>query len=100
MHTKEGAARSGRLPIRGGEMKEWIYAKGIPIEAQYLYRKGLELENTGRLKEACGYFRQAVLLAPKYAKAIYEMGNCLAKMGFYDRAMEQYTKANEVNSLR
>jgi tetratricopeptide (TPR) repeat protein len=77
---------------------EWLYAKGIPIEAQYLFRKGLELEMTGRLKEACGYFRQAVMLAPKYARAIHEMGNCLAKMGYYERAREKYSQAVRINS--
>ena len=76
---------------------EWIYAKGIPIEAQYLYRKGLEMMNVGKTEAALAYFKQSVVLAPRYAKAIFEMGNCLALMGKYDAAMEKYNHAVEVD---
>lgn len=76
---------------------DWIYAKGIPIEAQYLYRKGLEMMNIGKTEAALAYFRQSVVLAPRYAKAIFEMGNCLALMGQYDAAMEKYNNAVEAD---
>ena len=76
---------------------EWIYLKGIPIEAQYLYRKGMEMEDRGDHRAALAYFGQAVLLAPAYAKAIFEMGNCLACMGRYDEAMVKYQRAAGVD---
>ena len=72
---------------------EWIYGKGIPIEAQYLYRKGVEMESRGDHHAALVYFGQAVLLAPEYAKAIFEMGNCFACMGRYEEAMVKYRRA-------
>jgi len=77
---------------------EWIYAKGIPIEAQYLYRKGLELENAGKAEAALAYLKQSVILAPQYGKAIFEMGNCLALMGRHNEAMQYYTRAVKANS--
>jgi len=72
---------------------EWLYAKGIPIEAQYLYRKALDLSRKGRYDEALKYFRQSVIIAPGYTKAIFEMGNCFAQMGRYDEAREKYEQA-------
>lgn len=78
---------------------DWIYAKGIPIEAQFLYRKGLELEGQGRMDAALACFRQAAFLAPGYAKAIFEMGNCLAKLGRYNEARETYRRAARIDPL-
>ncbi len=77
----------------------WIYAKGIPIEAQYLYRKGLEMSAYGQPEKALLYFRQSVFLAPGYAKAQFEMGNCLARLGRYDEAYEKYKRAAEIDPL-
>ncbi len=72
---------------------EWIYAKGIPIEAQYLYRKALDYSQHGRDDEALKYFRQSVVIAPGYAKAFFEMGNCFARLGKDDEAREKYAQA-------
>lgn len=72
---------------------EWMYGKGISIEAQVLYRKAIELEERGDHEAALACLGQAVLLSPCYARALFEMGNCLARMGKYDEAMEKYKKA-------
>lgn len=69
---------------------EWLYAQGIPIEAQYLYRKAQEMSRTGRDESALKYLKQAVIIAPSYSKAFYEMGNCLEKLGRHCEAFEKY----------
>jgi len=78
---------------------DWIYLKGIPIEAQYLYRKALEYSKFERYETALRYFRQAVVIAPRYSKAFYEMGNCLANLGQYDEAIALYDRAMGIDPL-
>ena len=76
---------------------EWLYAKAIPIEAQYLYRKARELSENGQPGMALNYYKQAVVIAPRYSQAYYEMGNCLARLGRYAEAMEKYQRAITIN---
>jgi len=78
---------------------DWIYMKGIPIEAQYLYRKALEHAKLERYETAIRYFRQAVVIAPRYSKALYEMGNCLTYLGQYDEAIVLYNRALHIDPL-
>jgi tetratricopeptide (TPR) repeat protein len=88
-----------RYGNRRGRRMDWIYMKGIPIEAQYLYRKALELSKMERYETAVRYFRQAVVIAPGYSKAFYEMGNCLANLGQYDEAIALYNRALHIDPL-
>ncbi len=76
----------------------WLYARGIPIEAQYLYQKALDMSRKGRDEIALKYFRQAVIIAPGYATAFFEMGNCLARLGRYQEAREKYERASHISS--
>jgi len=76
---------------------EWLYAKAIPIEAQYLYRKAMEMSLQGQTGMALNYFKQAVVIAPRYSKAYYEMGNCLARLGLYAEAYEKYQRAIHID---
>ena len=73
--------------------------KGIPIEAQYLYRKALELSMMERYETAIRYFKQAVVIAPRYSKAFYEMGNCMVSLGRYDEAITLYNRAIFIDPL-
>ncbi|MGB9176547.1 MAG: tetratricopeptide repeat protein [Methanoregula sp.] len=75
----------------------WVYMKGIPIEAQYLYRKALELSKQERYETALKYFRQAVVIAPRYSKAFYEMATCQAYLGESDEAIRSYNRAIEID---
>lgn len=77
---------------------EWLYAKGIPIEAQFLYRKAQDLSRHGNDEGALRYFRQAVIIAPRYATAFFEMGNCLARLGRYGEAREKYEQATHLDA--
>ena len=72
---------------------EWLYAKAIPIEAQYLYRKAMVLSEQGQTGMALNYLKQAVVIAPRYSQAYYQMGNCLALLGQYAEAVEKYRRA-------
>jgi tetratricopeptide (TPR) repeat protein len=81
----------------GGRNMNWVYMKGIPIEAQYLYRKALELSKLEHYDSALRYFRQAVVIAPRYSKAFYEMANCQAYLGEYDEAIRLYSRAIDID---
>jgi tetratricopeptide (TPR) repeat protein len=76
---------------------EWLYTKAIPIEAQYLYRKARELSLAGQTSAAMKYFRQAVVIAPGYSQAWYQLGNCLARLGRYAEAIEKYQRAIRID---
>lgn len=76
---------------------EWLNAKAIPLEAQCLYRKARELSLEGKTGMALNYFRQAVVIAPRYSHAYYEMGNCLARLGLYTEAIEKYQRAIHID---
>ena len=76
---------------------EWLYAKAIPIEAQYLYRKAMELSVQGQIGMALTYFKQAIVIAPRYTQAYYQMGNCLARLGRYTEAIEKYQQAIRID---
>lgn len=76
---------------------EWLYAKAIPIEAQYLYRKARELSLQGQTALALNYYKQAVVIAPRYCQAYYQMGNCLALLGQYPEAIEKYLRAIHID---
>jgi tetratricopeptide (TPR) repeat protein len=82
---------------RGSCPMEWLYSKGIPIEAQYLYRKAFVMAGQGQDESALKYYRQALIIAPRYSKAVYEMGNCLAHLGRYAEAVSMYDRAIHLN---
>ena len=76
---------------------EWLYSKGIPIEAQYLYRKAHEMAGQGKDASALKYYRQALIIAPKYAKALFEMGNSFAHLGMFAEAIASYDRAIHID---
>ena len=77
----------------GGRSMKWVYMKGISIEAQYLCRKAEELARHERYDTALIYFRQAVVIAPAYTKAICEMANCETHLGNHKEAVRLYNRA-------
>jgi tetratricopeptide (TPR) repeat protein len=83
--------------VQKGIDMEWLYAKAIPIEAQYLYRKARELSEQGQPALALNYYKQAVIIAPRYCQAYYQMGNCLALLGQYPEAIEKYQRAIHID---
>ena len=65
----------------------------ISMEAQNIYRKAVEFEQRGKHETALSYLRQAVTIAPKFALAFNELGNCLCAMGREREALVKYEKA-------
>ena len=76
---------------------KYTYAKGIPIEAQFLYKKAMEFYSIGKTETALKYLRQTMVIAPGYSKALFEMGNCLARLGHQDEATALYEKAIQID---
>lgn len=72
---------------------KYTYEKGVPIEAQYLYKKAMEMNTRGKTESAVKYFRQALVIAPGYSKALLEMGTCLEKIGQQEGAAARYDQA-------
>jgi tetratricopeptide (TPR) repeat protein len=71
----------------------------IPLEAQYLYRRGLEMKNQQKEDLALVYLRQAVFIAPGFSKAYYELGNCLARLGRPEEASVYHLKADRIDPI-
>ena len=71
----------------------WIYMKGISIDAQYLYRKAMELWKQERYETALRYFKQATVIAPGYAKAFAAMASCHVNLGRFDDAIRLCNRA-------
>lgn len=75
----------------------YIYTKEVPIEAQYLFKKAMEVYSMGKTETALKYLRQTTLLAPRYSKALFEMSNCLAELGQQEEAEERYEQAIRID---
>jgi Tfp pilus assembly protein PilF len=76
---------------------KYIYAKGVPIEAQYLYKKAMEMFRSGNPESALKYLKQTMVIAPRYSKALFEMGNCLTTLGQHDEAQARYEQAVQID---
>jgi len=72
---------------------QYTYAKGIPIEAQFLYKKAMEMYSKGNTESALRYLKQTMVIAPGYSKALFEMGNCLTRLGQHEEARVRYEQA-------
>jgi tetratricopeptide (TPR) repeat protein len=76
---------------------KYTYVKGIPIEAQYLYKKAMEMYDLGKTESALKYLRQTLVIAPCYSKALFTMGTCLEKLGLYGEATARYEQAVQID---
>jgi len=72
----------------------------IPLEAQYLYRRGLEMTGQQKDESALVYLRQAVIIAPGFSKAYMELGNCLARLGRQKELSAYRMKASPVDTTQ
>jgi tetratricopeptide (TPR) repeat protein len=71
----------------------------IPLEAQYLYRRGLEMIGQQKEDLALVYLRQAVFIAPGFSKAYQELGNCLTRLGRPEEASVYYLKVRRIDPI-
>jgi tetratricopeptide (TPR) repeat protein len=77
----------------------WNGSGGIPLEAQALYRRAHEVAGRGRYGEAVGILRKSVLIAPRYTRALEEMGDLLEKTGKFREALEAFDRALRVDPM-
>ena len=64
-----------------------------PHSANLFNIKGVIVKNMAHLDEAIGCFQQAIILDPKYAKALTNLGNTYQALSRYESALEAYKKA-------
>ncbi len=84
--------------MKGGKITVKSYNNNtIPLEAQYLYRRGLEMIDQEKEDIALVYLRQAVFIAPGFSKAYRELGNCLVRLGRSDEASAYHLKACRID---
>jgi tetratricopeptide (TPR) repeat protein len=76
------------------------YNNTIPLEAQYLYRRGMEMINQQKEDVALIYLRQAVFIAPRFSKAYRELGNCLSRLGHPEEASAYHLKACRIDPIQ
>ena len=76
---------------------KYTYVKGIPIEAQYLYKKAMEMNSIGKPESALKYLRQTLVIAPCYSKALFTMGTCLEQLGLHVEATARYEQAVRID---
>jgi tetratricopeptide (TPR) repeat protein len=82
--------------MEGIAMKSYNYTT-TPLEAQYLYRRGLEMIDQQKEDIALVYLKQAVFIAPGFSKAYRELGNCLARLGRLEEASKYCLKASRID---
>jgi tetratricopeptide (TPR) repeat protein len=65
---------------------------GIPLEAQNLYRRGIEFSGNKKPEAAVKCLRQAVTIAQKFCRAYRELGACLTRLGRQEDVAYCYAK--------
>ena len=71
----------------------------IPLEIQVLKRRAMEMSSHGNYLEALKIFSWVVFIAPRFARAQYEMGRCLENLGRHHEAVERFDKAKRFDPL-
>lgn len=65
----------------------------IPLEAQSLYRRGIELSNQENHEAAAKCLRQAIIISPRFAAAYRELGHCLIRLDRKSDAEDCFRKS-------
>jgi|GEM_PF-2613706 tetratricopeptide (TPR) repeat protein len=71
----------------------------IPLEAQYLYRRGREMMDLQHLDIALVYLRRAVFIAPGFSNAYRELCSCLDLLGRPEEASVYRMKASRSDPM-
>lgn len=72
-------------------------AGALPLEAQYLYHRGLFLSQKGKKELAVRNLKMAVTLAPTFCEAHNVLGNCYDELGQPEEAIRQFQKVLALN---
>jgi tetratricopeptide (TPR) repeat protein len=73
-------------------MTGFVANGGIMLEAQFMYRKGVILADAGDMEGALASFRKALIISPRFCRALIATGNCLCALGRYHEAIQKYDK--------
>jgi tetratricopeptide (TPR) repeat protein len=68
-------------------------ASEIRKEANVFFNKGVQLQESGKYKEAAMEYEKALKIDRKYAEAWSNLGYTLRKQGKFDQAVKAYKKA-------
>lgn len=71
---------------------------GIPLEAQYLYRRGLEFSGQKKYEDAVKCLRQAIIVAPRFTVAYRELGDCFTRLGREEEAVDCSQRVSRIAS--
>lgn len=86
------------IEMEGTVMKPY-QNNSIPLEAQYLYRRGREMLEQRKEDIALVFLKQSVFIAPCFSKAYRELGNCLDRLGRPEEASACRMKASRINLI-
>jgi tetratricopeptide (TPR) repeat protein len=75
-----------------------VAVSALQGDFEALFRRGLELAQSGRDIEAIESFRTAHRLAPGDASVLYNLGSLLARVGQTEEAIERFHEAAEIAS--
>jgi tetratricopeptide (TPR) repeat protein len=65
-----------------------------------IYEQGVAYEKTARYAEAAAHYLASAEIDDCYANLQYRLGCCYWAMGEYDKALERYVRARELDTLR
>jgi tetratricopeptide (TPR) repeat protein len=68
-------------------------ASELRKEANVFFNKGVQLQESGKYKEAAREYEKVLKIDSKYAEAWSNLGYTLRKRGKFDRAVKAYKKA-------
>jgi tetratricopeptide (TPR) repeat protein len=71
----------------------------IPLEIQVLNRRVMEMSSQGKYPDALKLFSCVIFIAPRFARAPYEMDRCPDNLGQRNEAVERYDKAMRYDPL-
>jgi Flp pilus assembly protein TadD len=57
----------------------------------------MDMFSMGKTESALKYLKQTMVIAPRYSKALFEMGNCLTKLGQHEEARVRYEQAFQID---
>jgi tetratricopeptide (TPR) repeat protein len=80
------------------ENKTQATVEGVRFEeAEYLYRRGLELQEKGFFNEAIACYQDAITISPNNPGAYYNLGTLLQEKGELNEAINYYRKVLQIN---
>jgi tetratricopeptide (TPR) repeat protein len=78
---------------------ESVLSGSMDNEAAVNFFKGISFANNGEFLQAYSYLSKTIRIAPDFSGAYYERGSVNGNMNYYEKAIEDFTKAAELNPI-